>query len=168
MEKKEEEMTLNNSKGFTFLELLLVIGLLSITAVIVIPSFSMTFENQKFKNFTTEFASYLNQTRTLAITRLVKARLCLDESKTKYIMLVEINPLEYPDQFIELNERHLREPLLVPDNFEVNTEEPNIDFYPDGTTNVSEIKLFNTRLAKSLVIKINKFTGEIKIHDEIK
>lgn len=59
----------SDQKAFTIVELLVVIGMISIVTAVALPAFAMMQKNISLKNYTKEIVSNLRQAQNLAVTK---------------------------------------------------------------------------------------------------
>ena len=66
----------NSSKGFTLIELMIVLGVAALVITLGIPSFQEIIRSNRFAAQTNAFVSSMNLARSVAITRGVRVTLC--------------------------------------------------------------------------------------------
>ncbi len=66
----------NSSKGFTLIELMIVLGVAALVITLGVPSFQEIIRNNRFAAQTNAFISSMNLARSVAITRGVRVTLC--------------------------------------------------------------------------------------------
>jgi general secretion pathway protein H len=143
----------NKYSGFTLLELLVVLGILTLVLAIVPPLLPNVISSTKIKTATRDIAASLKIARSQAINQQRESRLTLNV-KDKLIYLGEQKKrLELPED---------TELLLVTASAEQQSEdEGSILFFPDGSSTGGRIEIAYDQ--DRFLIDVNWLTGKIKI-----
>jgi prepilin-type N-terminal cleavage/methylation domain-containing protein len=135
--------------GFTLLELILVMVVLSILLAVSAPAFKTSVRNAELKNFTSKLYLFLDYARTHATLKNVVLGVTFDNDE-KAVTLEENGAV--------------LSRIAVPDNIAVTTEEPQILFYPDGTSQQFKAVIQYAGHKRSVILS-RGFDGKIKIED---
>ena len=143
----------NKYSGFTLIEVLVVLGILTLLLAIIPPLLPNVISSTKVKTATRDIAASLKLARSQAISQQSEARLTLNV-KDKLIHLGEQQKrLELPEG---------AELLLVTANTEQQSEdEGSILFFPDGSSTGGRIEVAHAQ--DRFMIDVNWLTGKIKI-----
>jgi type II secretory pathway pseudopilin PulG len=135
-------------KGITFIELFLVLIIITVLAAIAIPQFNNTFPSLALKTFSLDLKNFIEylRARSIAEARLIE---------------LEINNAnkQYWAKF-EGEIRHLKD-YSIPAGIKVEAEKV-INFYPDGSIDDFKIILVNKR-GESITLSAKGALSEIKI-----
>lgn len=145
----------NSRKGFTLLELVLVIFIISISAVIVIPSLSF-FERTKIKSDAKKIASIIRYLNENAITTKETATLKIDFKKKLFIY----NSTEGKKQetFETIHSVEMQSRGIVAEG------ELIIFFYQQGALENINIYLSDDRA--NYLVAFNHLSGKVKIVEQ--
>ena len=105
-----------NSKnnGFTFIELVLVILIISSLAAMAVPGFRKTFNNMQFEQVSSDVSGVLNFARSNAIFKRTECRVMIDRDKQYF--------------FVEGASRV----YSMPRDIKIDSDKGSVSFYPDG------------------------------------
>lgn len=151
----------NPVQGFTLVELLLVVIILSIISGIAIPSFKKTYLNLQLNNTADNIAYLLRLGQARAVTQRSQYRLVFNpEFKSCWLEKeVSINP----STFERLSSKFSRN-IVVPSGIIIQIENRIINIYPDGKFDPVEIYLKN-RNEKTLLISTIGSLGYVEVQD---
>lgn len=130
-----------NEEGFTFIELMLVAIIIGIIISISTPLFRTTFNTIQLENLSSNLAKLIRYSRERAIVERLRYRLVFNDSRKKYWLEVEKEPLNSTGEFDRLKSRWGKV-HSIPEGISLEAEKKQINFYPDGR--VSEITLYLT------------------------
>lgn len=121
-------------RGFTLVEILLVVVIMAVIAVLAVPDFSRTYKGIELRKTADDLAYRARYAQSYAITKNTPARLEFDPSFTQYWLTRRSGDDAAQDTFIRLTGR-LGGITNIPRDIQVSFEEGNssLDFYPDGT-----------------------------------
>lgn len=134
-------------RGFSLVELILVMLLLSLIAGLMAPSFSKMLPGAKMRAASTEFQAVINKLRADASITMRRYRLHFSASERKYWVTIETDPLQKPGSF-EAPTGALEGDFVLPDDvaFESFSGVPQIEdggsaitFKADGSTDAATI-----------------------------
>ena len=117
-------------KGLTFIELILVISILSILTAISTPLFRRTFDNLQVRNFCRDISKLSKYVQERAIMEQVIHRIDFDVNNKEYWVSIAKDPLN-PEKFIALNNK-LGRKRRFSHNILLECTKPHAVFYPDG------------------------------------
>ncbi|MFQ5994564.1 MAG: GspH/FimT family pseudopilin [Acidiferrobacterales bacterium] len=142
-------------KGFTLLELLVVLAIASALVAIVVPQFSGVMATLELKSSVRELASALRQARSQAIAQRHHVAVTLNVERRTY-------------ETSGVTQRHtlpsaLKLKLLTAKSEIVNETVGAIRFFADGSSTGGQIKLSTDGHAH--VIDVKWLTGRVSIHD---
>lgn len=144
-----------SKSGFTLLELVLVIFIISITAAIVFPSLT-PFETAKIKSDAKKIASILRYLNESAITTKETASLKIDFKKKSLQYISQDG--EKKEVFDTLKSADLQSRGILSDG------EVTLFFYPHGAAENINIHLSDNK--SSLVVAFNHLSGRVKIVEQ--
>lgn len=147
--------TCNNKNGFTLLELVLVIFIISISAAIVFPSFSV-FETAKIKSDAKKIASILRYLNENAITTKETSSLKIDFKKKRLIYNSTEDKKE--EIFETIRSAELQSQGMVFDG------EVTLFFHHFGAAENINIYLSDNK--SSLIVAFNHLSGRVKIIEQ--
>ncbi len=143
----------SGSRGFSLLELLLVMAIMALGFVFIAPNFAKTMESVRYRSAIREVASGLRQVRGIALSQSREAVFFMDVEKHIYRIDRLAKTHHLPD-FIELT--------LV--TAESELQEPGtgtIRFFPDGSATGGGVVL--TWGSRRKQIKVNWLSGRVTI-----
>ena len=147
-------------KGLTFIELILVVGILSILTAISTPLFRRTFDNLQVRNLCRDISKLSKYVQERAIMEQVIHRIDFDANNKEYGVSVAKDPLN-PEKFIALNNKFGRKRRFSP-NILLECTKSYAVFYPDGTAD--ELHLYIIGKNDDIYTATNKeTTGYAKI-----
>ncbi|HLF11309.1 MAG TPA: GspH/FimT family pseudopilin [Gammaproteobacteria bacterium] len=142
-------------RGFTLLELLVVVAIASLTVAVVPPLVASSLPGAELKKTTRELASALKTARSLAVTRNESVSLRLDLDKNRYWITGSGNARQLPED-IDL--------VLYGADSEIPSEvSGGIRFFPDGSSTGGRITI--ARDARSNRIDVDWLLGRIVVDD---
>ncbi len=155
----------SSRRGFSLLEIIVVLVLLAVTAAVVAPSFSRGLKGMKFRSASRDLATHMRAMRTKAVSsqQVHRVLIGIDGDGKPFYTLA--------DQF----ERDLREPIPLPDQTTIteivsenDTREVlagsapvRVSFYPNGRSSGGVIVLKQGR--RELVLQVDPITGYAKV-----
>ena len=144
--------------GFTLIELVLVIFLISILVALSTPLFKRTFTNLELKNASFNIAKIISYAREMAIVERANYRVNFDFEEGK-IWITKLDPPDYK----RIGGRYGR-PFPFPDGVTVEAESEEITFYPDGRSDRAEISITDKN-GKGYLLRIRGFDSQVKIEE---
>lgn len=144
-----------NKFGFTLLELVFVIFILSVTAAIVFPSFT-PFEMAKIKSDAKKIASILRYLNESAITTKEITSLKIDFKKKSLQYIAQDG--EKKELFETIKSADLQSRGMLSDG------EVTLFFYPQGAAENINIHLSDNK--SSLIVAFNHLSGRVKIIEQ--
>ena len=173
-------------RGFTLLELMVVLVLMAIMAAMIVPEMRGTYENALLRTTIRELVSVLNLAYSRAVSINQVHRVRLEPSSGKYFIEARVRGAERTGDFIPIqnvsgSEGKLdqRISIQIRDSVEEVSETPplpslsnagtdtrkevnTITFYPDGTADRRDIQL-QDREGFRLSLQINPITARVRI-----
>ena len=147
-------------KGLTFIELILVISILSILTAISTPLFRHTFDNLQVRNLCQDISKLTKYVQERAIMEQVIHRIDFDVNSKEYWVSIAKDPLN-PENFITLNNKLGRKRRFSP-NIVFECAKPYVVFYQDGR--VDELTMYVSGANGKVYTLTNKeTTGYVKI-----
>lgn len=116
--------------GFTLIEILFVVIILSILIGFSIPQLKNTYDNLQLNNFSKDLQSYMNYLCGQATVTGETIYLTIDNDNKKYWATVA-------------GDKSRLKTVTIPDGIELVADEKQIAFYPDGSIDKVAIKLSN-------------------------
>lgn len=139
-------------RGFTFIEIILVVIISGVLAGISIPQFRKYFSNMELKSSSSELQAVMNYLRQRSISEGDILCLNIDGGKKEYWIQ------------IKGEEKRLKTSSL-PRGITIDTEKKEIFFYPNGSIDKVTIKLAND-YNQSVVLTTKGVFGGVKILPE--
>lgn len=175
-------------RGFTLLELMVVLVLMAIMAAMIVPEMRGTYENALLRSTSRDLVSVLNLAYSRAVSIHQVHRVRLEPSSGKYFVEARVRGAERTSDFIPIqnvsgSEGKLdqRISIQIRDSAEEVSERPplpslsnaridsrtlqdvnTIAFYPDGTADRRDIQL-QDREGFRLSLQINPITARVRI-----
>ncbi|MBF0226090.1 MAG: GspH/FimT family protein [Desulfobacterales bacterium] len=156
-----------NNKGFTLIELIVVLIIIAVSSALVAPRFLSSFSNINLRTAVKKISASLRYARNIAISQKKNIKVVFDLENKKVFISSETTRI-----FSDIDEMQKNDPEFrfysLPDGVSIkNTNEINffeVIFFPKGSNTGGEIMLENEH-GKTITIKINYILGTIKIHD---
>lgn len=140
------------NKGFTLIEILFVVIILSILIGFSIPQLKNTYKNLELNNFARELGSYMNYLSEQAIVTGEAISLSIDADNKKYFAVV-------------MSDKSILKTVIIPDGIKLATDQKQIAFYPDGSIDKVTIKLSND-LDQYVNLTTKGVFGSVKIQTQ--
>ncbi len=137
--------------GFTMIELLLVLIILSVVAGLAIPNFSTTYSKVKLKKTADNIAFVMRYAQSRSIQKKIMHQLRFDATSLKY--WIEQGGKESDEGGLDFRRVPTRYGKMysVPDTIKAEFEHEEILFYPDGRIQKTEVTIEQ----KGQVIKLS-------------
>ena len=136
-------------KGFTLIEILFVVIILSILIGFSIPQLRKTYENLELNNFARELSFFMNYLCEQSIVMEETIYLNIDNDNKKYWASVKSDKLKLKT-------------ATIPDDIKLETQQKQIAFYPDGSIDKVMIKVLNAS-SQYLSLTTKGVFGSVKI-----
>ncbi len=147
-------------KGFTFIEVILVISILGILTAISTPLFRRTFDDLQVRNFCRDVSKLSKYVQERAIMEQMIHRIDFDADNNEYWVSIAKDPLN-PEKFIRLNNKFGRMRRFS-SNIVLECVKPHAVFYPDGRAD--ELIIYASGADGEVYTLTNKeTTGYVKI-----
>lgn len=127
----------NQARGFSLIEILLVVVLLSIITVFAVPNFSQTYQSFLLSKTTENLADMMRYAQSRAVMSNKTVQLKFNDDFSGY-QLLEFNSEE--KSFVAISNR-LGRLFDISKEMIVSGESAEIAFYPDGTIDLVEVSL---------------------------
>ncbi|MDD4879629.1 MAG: prepilin-type N-terminal cleavage/methylation domain-containing protein [Candidatus Omnitrophica bacterium] len=128
-------------RGFTFVELIFVVALLTILAAITVPQFRRSFDSLVLRNFVSDFTSLAMYAQAKAVSGSAEASVDFDLPQKRILTedhLVSRDPYEgNVDQWVTGKVKTIPDSVLV----DLKEGKAKIIFYPDGTSDKADFEI---------------------------
>lgn len=138
--------------GFTLIEILFVVIILSILIGFSIPQLKNTYKNLELNSFAREMQSYMNYLSEQAVVTQEAISLSIDKDNKKYWATL-------------MDEKNVLKTVTIPDGIKLEISQKEILFYPDGSIDEVTIKLSNS-LNQYVNLTTKGVFGSVKIQTE--
>lgn len=125
-----------SNSGFTLIELVLVIFLISILVALSTPLFKRTFTNLELKNVSFNIAKIISYAREMAIVERANYRINFDFGRFFYL----------------------------PEGVTLEAEAEEINLYPDGSCDRVEIRIADEK-GRGYLLRVREFGSHVKIEE---
>lgn len=140
-------------KGFTLLELLVVLALFALALLVVPPMFSSGAPQVELKSTARVFASQLRRARSQAIARNAEVTFELDVEGRRYRLVGDGATGTVPEG--------LTLSLVTAESERIGSSRGSIRFYPDGSSTGGRITL--GRGERSYLVDVDWLTGRVTL-----
>lgn len=146
--------------GFTFVELLIVVILLSVISALSIPNFRNTYYNFLLSDTSHNLTYLMRYAQASAIAERKNYRLNFDSEYSKYWLT---KSADEEGDFVRISGK-LGKAFDLNDSISVKAENANVNFYPDGKIDKTSIYLSN-RNDKFYTITTQVQSGYVQEYD---
>lgn len=143
------------TRGFTLLELIIVLVIMSVGLMLVAPRFSGTFALLELKGAARDIASGLRYARGRAIVTGRETELAVDVETGRY-WIVGRDRERFLPQGLDLK-------LVVGQSEVVGDGVGVIGFFPDGSSTGGQVNL--TVGDRAFLVDVQWLTGRVRVHD---
>lgn len=156
-------------RGFTIIELLLVVVMIAVMAALAAPNFGSTYARVQLRKAADDLAYHMRYAQSYAITKNTRVRLEFDPSSTRYWLTRRSGDAAAQDTFIGLTGR-MGEVIRVPRGVQVSFKDgdPLLYFYPDGTMDKRRINFCRVHPAgrqggQCVLVSTQKQRGQVHV-----
>ena len=149
-------------RGFTFIEIILVVLVLGILAGLSIPNFSHTYQRLQLRKTAEDLAYLMRYAQSRAITTNFLLRLEFDSQYTSYWLSekeIEDSPLA---SYQRLSSQFGRV-FHIPSKVSVQSDHQTIDFYPDG--NIAKQSITVCSFKQCMVVSTKEQRGSVYVYE---
>lgn len=134
------------TQGFTFVELIFVVALVTIAAAVAIPQFKRSFDSLVLQNFISDFTAFTGYAQAKAVSGGSEIRVEID----------------LPQKRLTAAEKERR----IPDSVSVDLKggTGKITFYPDGSSDKEEFEI-SGRYGKKYSVSVEPGTGYVNVKE---
>ncbi|MCI0653898.1 MAG: GspH/FimT family pseudopilin [Methylococcaceae bacterium] len=145
------------SRGFTLLEMLLVLSIAVIAMAVVAPNFSKGLDSIRLSSAAREIASSLRYLRGHAITANKQAEFNLNVKTNVYQLTGKSKTYSVP--------RAIRMRMVTADTEIDDEDSGTIRFYPDGSSTGGRVTLAAGN--RKRLVDVNWLTGQVEMRTEV-
>ena len=154
-------------KGFTLVEILLVIVVLLMVTAMAIPSFTQSFAQLQLRDTTNDLAYLMRYAQSRAIYTRRPLKLMFDEPATRY-WLEEANVVDEDQEDKGTDEYkpvagRLGRVSKIPEDITIETD-PSIMFTPDGKIEKTQMSVCQEK--QCLIISTQNQSGSVVVAEE--
>jgi len=151
---RKQSLPILFNKGFTLVEMLVVLGIVAMMLAVVPPMLSNSIDHSRVKSATRQLAAGLKQARIKAINSREEATLELDTSNGSFHLDDMDKSLGLPADASLL--------LTTAQTEQLNDHSGAIRFFPDGSSTGGQIKI-SLKDRFEFIVDINWLTGKVTI-----
>lgn len=148
-----------NKTGFTFLELVFVVLIMSVLTGISVPLFRKTYSNMQLVQSCSDLSGALNFARQNAILNRNEYRLVLNTDDSSF--WIEYKALEADKPVFKKIEGKFGKIYYLPKNLKITADKNILTFYPNGRSDIITIVITNN--LKSYTFSTEGTAGYAKI-----
>ncbi len=130
--------------GFTFIELLIVATIIAILVAMSVPRFRSSYENLRLRSFVSRFERLAQSAHELSMVQGCVYKISVLErpdGNQAFGLFLQSDDLTKPYLPLRGGAGKLQ---ILPQGYQIQTDENEIYFYPDGSATVSSIRFCNT------------------------
>jgi len=135
----------SEERGFTLVEIMLVVILLTVVAALAIPSFSHSYKNIQLHNMATNLSYAMRYAQSLAISKGKTVQLVFDDQRQNYWLRQESGEFDDVENFnpqdFERIPGRMGRTQKISEELTVDLPESQINFFPDGTIGQTDIQI---------------------------
>lgn len=148
------------NKGFTFIEIILVILILSVIVAITVPNFSRTYGTFQLKKTANDLAYIMQYAQSRAVTRNQLMRLEFNADFSKYWLTEKKDNVDQFDRF----RGRLGKIFDISQKTKVIADKKVVNFYPDGTIEKQYLYVCDDK-QKCLTVSTKEQRGYVQVLD---
>ena len=152
----------SDSRGFTLIELVLVILFISIITALSTPLFKNTFSELELKNTTFNLSKIINYAQEMAIIDKASYKLNFDFDGGAY-WLTKSYFVDGKQTFTKLEGKYGRK-FYFPDGLVFTASKKEIVLYPDGRSDTAEINIVDKN-GRGRSLKVASFGSQVEIEE---
>lgn len=151
-------------RGFTFVELIFVVALLTILAAVTVPQLKKSFDSLVLQNFVSDFTSLAGYAQAKAISNGHEVRVNFDLPQKR--LLAETRVVYQDASGNPAEEWSPDKSKVIPDSVFVTLKENEgrIIFYPDGSSNKAEFEI-DGKGGKKYSVSVEEGTGYVNVKE---
>lgn len=151
-------------RGFTVIEILLVVVLMGIVAGIVVPSYHGPYQALVLKNTTDSAVSLMRYAQAQATLKHVPYQFNCDPDKHYFWLSRAVIDDQGEVSGVEAIADRMGRRVDVPHNVNLDCEHQEMVFLPDGTISKNKIKLSNNK--KTFTVSSYEQRGYVLVYDD--
>ena len=149
-------------RGFTFVEIILVVVVLGVLAAVAVPALSGSYRNLLVQNTAQDMAALMRYAQSRAITQDAEILLVFDQRRRSY----RLKSLTSSDGSLDANAqdaipRRWGRTFRVPEELTVEIENQEIGFFPDGR--ISKARICICREDTCLTVSTREQRGRVLV-----
>ncbi len=156
---EQRPIFITRGRGFTLLELLVVLLIASLVIGLVGASFGSAIETARWKKSAREVLAVLKQARNLSVSQGKMTRFLIDADRQQYV--VDDRAYDWPEA-VRL-EMQLNSWLPQAADEPISAVGSELLFFPDGSSSGGVLSLVSERGV--LDIEVNWLTGRVVLHE---
>jgi len=150
------------SPGFTLIELILVILLISVLVGLSTPLFRKTFSALQIRNVVSNTTKIINYAQEMAIIEKTNYRANFDFEKEKY-WLTKYVFSENGSAYKKIGGK-CGKTFSIPKGLTITGNDTEITFYPDGRSEKAEIRIIDKN-KEGLLLRVKGFANRVEIKE---
>ncbi len=151
-------MKIKEEKGFTLIEMLLVVLVLAIIAGISIPNFKGTYSGMQLKNEVDQLTYLMRYAQSRAVIKNAPMQVVFISNNRQYRLLQKKE-----DEFEKFSSRMGRL-YSVSDKISITAQKDHINFYPDGSIDKERVDVCSDK--KCFIISTREQRGYVNVYQK--
>ena len=162
------------ARGFTLLELIIVMSLITMLAAAVIPVFNGTFSAIERDHAIRDFVSILRYAQERAIAEVCEFRVYLDTENNSY-WLMKLASVKKNEKTFEMLDERVGEKMFFPETLTIKSAKakkdkelrlPFIAYYPNGACDEASVKFETSDKRRSVSVHTNSNKAHIEVVEQ--
>lgn len=151
--------------GFTLIEVILVVIVLSVIAAVTIPNFSTSYRHFQLKSAAEQLMYVMRYAQSRAVSKNIMVRLEFDDNNSKYWLTEQDEELSGNEIVYKRVSGRLGKRYSLTNKESLEVDKQVLNFYPSGQIEKTRLILCNDH-DRCYTISTKEQRGHINIYDE--